>query len=67
MEITLSMPSVYSHFNRNVSSVWYLVLIVVVLIGTITWRTYLLIQKIEIANQKMVADIGDLMTVNQPR
>ncbi len=61
------MPSVYSHFNRNVSSVWYLVLIVTVLMGIVTWRSYLLIQKIELANQRMVAEIGDLMIENQPR
>jgi hypothetical protein len=61
------MPSVYSHFNRNVSSVWYIVVIVFSLMILITWRTYLLIQKIEQANQKMVADMGDLMVENQPR
>lgn len=61
------MQSVYSHFNRNVSSVWYIVVIVVVLMVIVTWRAYLLIQRIEAANQKMVADMGDLMVENQPR
>ena len=61
------MPSVYSHFNRNVSSVWYIVVIVVSLMILITWRSYLLIQKIEMKNQEIVAQMGDLMVENQPR
>ncbi|MCR4274882.1 MAG: hypothetical protein NUW02_02430 [Candidatus Campbellbacteria bacterium] len=61
------MQSVYSHFNRNVSSVWYIVVIVVVLMVIVTWRAYLLIQRIEMRNQEMVAQMGDLMAENQPR
>lgn len=61
------MQSVYSHFNRNVSSVWYVVVIVFSLMILITWRSYLLIQRIEMKNQEIVAQMGDLMIENQPR
>jgi hypothetical protein len=61
------MPSVYSHYNRNVSSVWYLVVIFIVVVGTATWRAYLAIQDIQRNNEAMVAQMSDVMVQNQPR
>lgn len=61
------MPSVYSHYNRNVSSVWYLVVICAVVLGTVTWRAYLAVQEIDLSNRAMVAQMEDLMMQNQPR
>ncbi len=61
------MPTVYSHMNRNVSSVWYLVVIFIVVMGMVTWKTYLAIQDIDMNNRAMVASMMDEMVANQPR
>lgn len=61
------MPSIYSRGNRNVSSVWYLVVIFIVVIGMVTWKTYLAIQDIDMSNRAMVASMMDEMAANQPR
>lgn len=61
------MPTVYSHYNRNVSSVWYLVIIFICVMIIVTWKTYLAIQDIDISNRAMVAQMEDLMVQDQPR
>ncbi|GMU74286.1 MAG: hypothetical protein AMXMBFR44_4830 [Candidatus Campbellbacteria bacterium] len=61
------MPSVYSHYNRNVSSVWYLIVVFMCVVGIVTWRAYVAVQEIDLNNRDMVSRMEDLMTQNQPR
>ncbi|MCI0619735.1 hypothetical protein L0Y40_01735 [Candidatus Wolfebacteria bacterium] len=56
------MTNLYSHGNRNVSKVWFVVLFAWAMLVVVFWKTFVTIQDIEARTEKSQGLVDDIIT-----